>query len=683
MTGINFPLGFASTSGLGPLILTTMVPNGSTDLDDTRLQLTNGLANEAGSAWYYAPVDVQSFTTTFSFQLSNPAGAGITFALQNSAAGNTALGGSGQDLGYAPIANSIAIKFDLANDATGLYLNGVVPLTPELSLSGTPINLYSGDAMSVTLVYNRPALNMTITDLVTTQSWSTSWQMNIPGQIGSRTAYAGFTGSTSASTASQKILSWTYVNNYPPPFGNLEQARDATTGSTAISPADNLWVSGWMVDPTDGAPLTKITVYVDGVSVGAATLGQPRPDVATTHNNPAYLNSGFYFVYPASQLTGGPHSVTVVGVDSHQVSTQLGPLTITVAAPFGSLTQAVDATTSSATIPTTDNLSVTGWIADPVDGSPLGNVKVLIDGVAVGTPTLDIASPAIATQYNNPAYANAGFSFTYAAKLLTAGTHSVTVVGTDSHGASGTLGPLSITITVPPPIGNLEQAKDPTTGSTTIAATDNLFVSGWIADPTDGAPMSNVTVLIDGVAVGTPTLGGARPDVASGQNNPAYLDSGFTFLYAASLIKAGTHSVTVVGVDSHGASVTLGPRSITIPYPPPVGNLEQAVDESNGSTTIAATDNLFVSGWIADPTDGAPMSNVTVLIDGVAVGTPTLGIARPDVASGRNNPAYLDSGFTLIYAASLIKGGDLLRDRRRCRLARALGDPRSAEHYGS
>ncbi len=657
VTGINFPLGFASTSGLGPLILTTVVPNGNTDLDDTRLQLTNGLPNEAGSAWYYAPVDVQSFTTTFSFQLSNPAGTGITFALQNSAAGNNALGGSGQNLGYAPIANSLAIKFDLANDATGLYLNGVVPLTPAVSLSGTPINLYSGDAMSVTLVYNRPALNMTITDLVTTQSWSTSWSINIPGAIGSRTAYAGFTGSTSTSTASQKILSWTYVNNYPVPFGNLEQAKDATTGSTTISPADNLWVSGWMADPTDGAPLSKITVYVDGVSVGAATLGQPRPDVATNNNNPAYLNSGFYFVYPASQLTGGPHAVTIVGVDSHQVSTQLGPLTITVAAPFGSLTQAVDSTTSSTSIPTTDNFLVTGWIADPVDGSPLGNVKVLIDGVAVGTPTLDIATPSIATQYNNSAYANAGFSFTYAAKLLTAGTHSVTVIGIDSHGASGTLGPLSITITVPPPIGHLDQSKDATTGSTTVAATDNLFVSGWIADPTDGSPMSNVTVLIDGAAVGTPTLGVARPDVVSALNNPAYLDSGFNFVYAASLLKAGAHSVTVVGVDSHGASVTLGPRSFTIPYPPPVGNLEQAVDESTGSTTVAAKDNLFVSGWIADPTDGSPMSTVTVLIDGAAVGTPTLGVARPDVAAGQNNPAYLDSGFNFVYAASLLKAG--------------------------
>ena len=75
-------------------------------------------------------------------------------------------------------------------------------------------------------------------------------------------------------------------------------------------------------------------------------------------------------------------------------------------------------------------------------------------------------------------------------------------------------------------------------------------------------------MLIDGVAVGTPTLGIARPDVASGRNNPAYLDSGFNFVYAASLLNAGTHSVTVVGVDSHGLSVTLGPLGITVTAAP-------------------------------------------------------------------------------------------------------------------
>ena len=57
--------------------------NGSTDLDDFRLQLTNGGLNQAGSAFYATPVNIQSFTTDFTFQLSNPVADGITFTIQN------------------------------------------------------------------------------------------------------------------------------------------------------------------------------------------------------------------------------------------------------------------------------------------------------------------------------------------------------------------------------------------------------------------------------------------------------------------------------------------------------------------------------------------------------------------------------------------------------------------------
>ena len=121
-----------------------MILNGSTDLDDSRLQLTNGLTGEAGSAWYYQPVNIQAFTSEFSFQLSNPAGEGITFAIQGN--NNTSLGAAGSGLGYQGIANSIAVKFDLINtagegpDSTGLYTDGASPTVPAIDLSTTGID---------------------------------------------------------------------------------------------------------------------------------------------------------------------------------------------------------------------------------------------------------------------------------------------------------------------------------------------------------------------------------------------------------------------------------------------------------------------------------------------------------------------------------------------------------------
>ncbi len=438
------------------------------------------------------------------------------------------------------------------------------------------------------------------------------------------------------------------------PLGNLEQAIDSVTGSAIIPSTDTLFVSGWVADPADGSPLGNVEVYIDGVPVGTPTLGISRPDVASYFNNPAYANSGFDFTYSASLLSAGAHAVTVVGTNSHGVSTTLGPLTITVTypAPVGNLEQAIDSVTRSTTIPSTDMLFVSGWVADPTDGSPLSNVRVYIDSVVVGTPTLGISRPDVASYFNNPAYANSGFSFTYSASLLSAGIHAVTVVGTNSHGVSTTLGPLDITVTYRAPVGNLEQAADAATGATTIPATDTLFVSGWVADPLDGSPMSNVKVYIDGVPVGTPTLGISRPDVASYFNNPSYGKSGFTFTYSASLLSTGAHAVTVVAINSHGVSTTLGPLNVTVTAVttlnvPPIGSLDLAVDSVTARPSISQQNGtLFVSGWAADYLDNGPARTVTILIDGNLGGLATLGLPRPDVAAYFNNPAWTNTGFS-------------------------------------
>ena len=118
---VNYGPGFSSTG---------LALNGFAKLNGTRLRLTDGGATEAGSGFYTTPLNVQSFTTDFSFQLTNPNADGMAFVIQN--AGTTALGPMGGGLGYgAPgtggIPSSVAVKFDLYNNAgegtnsTGLY----------------------------------------------------------------------------------------------------------------------------------------------------------------------------------------------------------------------------------------------------------------------------------------------------------------------------------------------------------------------------------------------------------------------------------------------------------------------------------------------------------------------------------------------------------------------------------
>ena len=97
-----------------------------------------------------------------------------------------------------------------------------------------------------------------------------------------------------------------------------------------------------------------------------------------------------------------------------------------------------------------------------------------------------------------------------------------------------------------------------------MSRSDTLKVDGWVADATDGAPLSRVTVYIDGTSLGTPVLGIARPDVAAREHSNAFLDSGYAMLYPASLLAIGPHVVRVVATDSRGSWTTFGPLSFTV-----------------------------------------------------------------------------------------------------------------------
>ena len=265
---INYGSGFTTTG---------LTMNGSAKLNGTRLRLTDTGTNEAGSAFATAAINVQSFTTDFSFQLTNPVADGFTFTIQGN--NPTALGSPGGNLAYAPIGKSVGVKFDLFNGAgegpnsTGLYTNGAVPTVPAITLGGG-VNLHSGDPFNVHLSYDGTTLKMTITDASNSSlTFSTSWVINIPNIVGGNTAFVGFTGATGGSTAIQEILNWTYAANV------------ATAAATpTFSPAPGSYTSTQNValsDTTQGAtifyttdgstPTTSSTAYTGPIVIASTT----------------------------------------------------------------------------------------------------------------------------------------------------------------------------------------------------------------------------------------------------------------------------------------------------------------------------------------------------------------------------------------------------------------------------
>ena len=219
---LNFSGGFAGATGLRL--------NGSATIAGANLQLTDGGMREAGSVFSTSMVNVAAFSTAFTFQLSSAVADGFTFTIQGSSP--TALGSSGGGLGFGPdnttgppgIADSVAVKFDLFSnqgegpDSTGLFTDGAAPTdVGSINLSGSGINLHSGDIFSVAMTYDGTTLQTTITDTATNASASQAYAVNIPAVVGGSLAYVGFTGGTGVLSAVQDIQSWTFTSTAATP----------------------------------------------------------------------------------------------------------------------------------------------------------------------------------------------------------------------------------------------------------------------------------------------------------------------------------------------------------------------------------------------------------------------------------------------------------------------------------
>jgi hypothetical protein len=275
------------------------------------LELTDGGFGEAGSAFLNNRVGVQNFNTTFTFQITpgtNPIADGMAFVIQG--VGPTALGPPGGGLGYGldhpdpnfrGIGRSVAIKFDVFNNvgeginSTGIFTNGRSPTVREgglapgfpdatVDLTGTGIDLHSGDPFRVNLAYDGTTLTETITDTLTNAKFTTSYVVNIPGLVGSDVGYMGFTGGTGGLTAVQDVLSWTIQTTISGRGAPVEpqlaaDGQAADTGTPPLTAAELMPVAQeavvyWAATGLSAAQVAELNAvqYQIG-TLGGAVLG--------------------------------------------------------------------------------------------------------------------------------------------------------------------------------------------------------------------------------------------------------------------------------------------------------------------------------------------------------------------------------------------------------------------------
>jgi hypothetical protein len=394
---INFGSGFSSTTGL-------QLNGSAVASNDTRLQLTDGGLSEAGSVFWNTPINIQAFTTTFQFQLSNAQGNGFTFTIQN--LGPTALGGNSAGLGYQNITKSVAVKFNFYNynsegsDSTGVYTNGQPPVTPTVDISPSGIQLASGDSIQATISYTGLTLNLKLLDLVTNKTFTYSQSINIPSIVGANTAYVGFTGGTGGLSSSQKLISWMYSTQAVHP---------------AFSPGSGTFSSPQSVKLTSQTPDAVIYYTTNGATPTATSMQYTAP--ITVSNSltikaiavsptlgTSVVSSAAYVIQgstsPSFSLNGSTFTITWRGGSIHV------PITVT---PSGGLTGKVPLTCSvtgpagSVSIPTcsvttqpgsiTGSGSVTGYVyVQTTSSTTIANYTLSVQGTYGGT-TQSISIP--------------------------------------------------------------------------------------------------------------------------------------------------------------------------------------------------------------------------------------------------------------------------------------------------
>ncbi len=533
-TSIDFGSGFSSTTGL--------VLNGSTVANnDTRLQLTNGGLNQAGSVFWTVPINVQAFTTTFEFQLSDALGNGFTFTIQNVAP--TALGGNSAGLGYQGIQKSVAVKFNFydfqneGSDSTGIYTNGQAPVQPTVDLTSSGIVLGSGDSIQAQVNYDGTALTLNLLDLVTNKTFTMSQLINIPQIVGGNTAYVGFTGGTGGLSSSQKILTWTYTTEAVPP---------------AFSPAPGTYTSPQTISLNSATSDAVIYYTTDGSQPTAAATRYTGPIQVTQSEtakaiaiSKAYgtsnVASAAYVIQPiqpgtfslnasqATPVTSGTTATSNITITPANGFTGLVSLTCAVNGPSGatdapscSVSQAMPIAGSSAVaavLTVNTHVDTTpGTYTVMVTGSSQGeqaqtSLQVIVTG-PTATPMFALSGPSISipSAGGNATSAititpSGGFTGSVALSCAVTGPSGATDAPTCSVSQSTPVsGSLAVTATL-----TVNTQSDTTPGTYTVTITGN---SGGIT------ATASIQLTIAGPAA-TPlfTLGGSNISISSAGGN--------------------------------------------------------------------------------------------------------------------------------------------------------------------
>ncbi|MDB6152439.1 MAG: transporter [Chthoniobacteraceae bacterium] len=482
----------------------------SADAANSTVTLTDNNGSEARSVFSPETVSIErGFKTSFVYTASgNRAADGFTFTIQNTSP--NALGGGGGQLGYQGIGSSAAVEFNI-------YTGGGQPIgtnyavgTTGAYVASTPVNLGSGNPITIDLAYDPVAQTLTenLFDPVANTSYTNVFPgVDLASVLGGTSGYVGFTGATGGAVAAQTIGSFTF-NNF----------------SQGVLLANNIVV------PAGAAAGLEVVPFADG-GAGKATLqGNLSLGAGSTLN-----------VTGGATATDSPYSLTGAG------ATIAGSVTINVAnngTGIGSFSL--------------------GNVAGQAAGAALvkaGNGILTITGAATytGSTTVNAGTLIVNGSIAGLATVNSGAILAGTGSLagVTVAGGGTIAPGGDAIGALNT-GAISLQggSTFSLQIGGTTSDQLKVAGAATLTGAINLTLS-LLADPAEGSTFT----ILDGSAALVGYSGGARLSylgVPLAQDQIfTVVNGGFTQAFTLSYTADNNHDIVLMAVPEPASAASL------------------------------------------------------------------------------------------------------------------------------
>ena len=681
-TVINYPSGFASSSGQIWL-------ENYAALSGAEIHLVPSVVHNGSNAWFETPENIQAFTTTFTFHVDCSAqpsncGDGLGFMIicactsgnptYNPSAGhpgytysgfsggqfswsqceiplapassycfnNGTNGDTGSDLTQLP--DNVLVKFDTYNNVTGLpggnftgyYTDGEYPQAPQNSqydMSGSGINMQSGDLFSATLTYDGATLTETVTDTVTNATYRQSYTVNIPAAITANTGFIGFGGGTGAATDDVYLDSWTYAVETP--------GHAAVTSAPTFSPGTGTYSGSQSVTLATGTSGAIICYTTSG---SPATNGSNSCASGTLYSAPVTVTSSETIYAVAGGLGSQDSSVTSA---SYVIESSVATPAFSPAAGTYTSAQLVSMsdTTSNATIyytvngtaPTTSSTRYTGAItvsstetveaiavAPGATNSAVASVVYNINEPVVSTPvfqpaagtyasaqsvTISEATPGVTVYYTTNGTMPTTTSTVYAGPIAVSSTETLEAMAVASGDTNSAVASAAYTISTAPPVaatpvfspapGGYTSAQTVTLSDATAGATIYYTTNGTTPTASSnrysGPVMVSSTETLEAIAGASGdtnsavasaayTISASQPSVAA----PTFSPAAGTYASAQTVVISDTISGATIYYTTDGTTPTTSSTRYTGAFLVSSTETLQAIAASAGDSAVVS-----------------------------------------------------------------------------------------------